>query len=282
MLHTAPAPQARAPHQMSRHERSTASWHLLVRSRKVRDPAERDRLVADVITLNADVAEALAARYRNRGIPDEDLCQAAYEGLVKAVRRFDPTLEHDLLSYAVPTIRGQVQRYFRDQGWSVRPPRRLQDLQWRLHRAVGELSQELGHEPTSKELAEALGVAEHEVDEARQAYGSFAPASLDRPVGEPESPSRGDLLPADDHEIDAAEARLVIAPVVRTLPERDRRILYLRFCEDLTQEEIGQRLGVTQMQVSRLLARILGRLRREIGDREVSRSSGRTPGAPAA
>ncbi|RYP79555.1 sigma-70 family RNA polymerase sigma factor, partial [Nocardioides guangzhouensis] len=111
------------------------------------DPVERQRLLDEVVLLNADVAESVASRYRGRGIPTDDLRQVAYEGLVKAVHRFDPARRHDFLSFAVPTIRGEVQRYFRDQGWTVRPPRRIQDLQWRLHRAIEELSQDLGREP---------------------------------------------------------------------------------------------------------------------------------------
>lgn len=253
-----------AEHLLTRAERSEVSAHLLVRATTTEDAEDRDEIFAQVVMLNAEVAEAVASRYRNRGIPDEDLRQAAYEGLVKAVSRFDPTRETDLLSYAVPTIRGEVQRYFRDSGWAVRPPRRLQDLQWRLHRAIEELSQDLGREPTTSELTEFLDIEEGELQEAMQAYGSFAPTSLDQPVGESETTSRGDLIPDEDHERSASEARLTLAPVVRTLPERDRRILYLRFCEDRTQEEIGDELGVTQMQVSRLLTRIFRDIRGQL------------------
>jgi RNA polymerase sigma-B factor len=249
---------------LTRSERSDVSAHLMARAGACDDEDQREELLADVVILNAEVAEAVAARYRNRGVPDDDLCQAAYEGLVKAVNRFDPSLKHDLLSYAVPTIRGEVQRYFRDNGWTVRPPRRLQDLQWRLHRAIEELSQELGREPRTTELIERLGIDEDELGEALQAYGSFAPASLDQPVGDSQTATRGDLIPDERDERSASEARMVLGPVVRALPERDRRILYLRFCEDLTQEEIGAELGVTQMQVSRLLTRIFRDLRREL------------------
>lgn len=257
---------ARPDHCLSRLERSDVSAHLLARAAATDDPDLREDLLADVVLLNAEVADAVASRYRNRGIPDEDLKQAAYEGLVKAVHRFDPSLETDLLSYAVPTIRGEVQRYFRDSGWVVRPPRRLQDLQWRLHRAIEELSQDLGRDPNSAELTEFLDIEPCELQEAMQAYGSFAPTSLDQPVGESETTSRGELIPDEDRDRAASEARLTLAPVVRALPERDRRILYMRFCEDRTQEEIGEELGVTQMQVSRLLTRIFRDLRGRLAD----------------
>jgi RNA polymerase sigma-B factor len=256
-------------HPLTRAERSCVSAHLLARAAAAETEAERGRLHAEVVMLNAEVAEAVASRYRNRGIAFDDLRQAAYEGLVKAVARFDPTLETDLLSYAVPTIRGEVQRHFRDCGWTVRPPRRLQDLQWRLHRAVDELSQDLGREPSTTELTEFLDIDQGELQEAMAAYGSFAPTSLDQPVGTSETTSRGDLIPDEDREQSASEARLTLAPVVRVLPERDRRILYLRFCEDRTQEEIGEELGVTQMQVSRLLTRIFRDIRDRLDDDEL-------------
>lgn len=228
------------------------------------DDQEKQELYDQTVLLYADVAQSVASRYRRRGIPKDDLEQAAYEGLVKAVRRFDPSRRHDFLSFAMPTIRGEVQRYFRDHGWTVRPPRRIQDLQWRLHRAIDELSQELGREPTQRELEQELGVGPAELSEAERAYGSFTPASIDRPVQEEGGLQLSDLLADDDHEARASEARLVLGPAVRRLDQRDRRILYLRFCEDRTQAEIGEEIGVTQMQVSRVLSRILRDLRAEL------------------
>ena len=228
------------------------------------DQDERHDLLDEVTLTYAEVARSVASRYRGRGIASDDLRQAAYEGLVKAVHRFDPARRADFLSFAIPTIRGEVQRHFRDHGWVVRPPRRIQELQWRSHRATDELAQELGREPDSGELAEELGVTSEELGDAMQAYGSFRPTSLDQPVPETGAGTIGELIPGDDPDTRAAEARMVVAPLVRRLGERDRRILYLRFCEERTQQEIGEDIGVTQMQVSRILTRILTELRSEV------------------
>jgi RNA polymerase sigma-B factor len=196
----------------------------------------------------------------------DDLQQAAYEGLVKAVYRFDITMGKDLLTYAVPTIRGELQRHFRDHSWTVRPPRRVQELQWRVNRCIEDLTQELGHEPSDGQVRDKMAISPAEYDEAIVAFGCFTPTSLDQPVSHEGASTVGDLLPdeaADD--LDAAEARTALAPVIKELPERDKQIIYLRFFQDRTQEEIGAELGVTQMQVSRLLTRILRDLRSALG-----------------
>jgi len=234
------------------------------RAHSTQDEGLRSELLDEVILLNRCVAEAVANRYRGRGVSEEDLHQSAFEGLVKAVHRFDPTIRPDLLTYAVPTIRGEVQRWFRDQGWMVRPPRRLQDLQWQVGRSIESLSQELGRQPTDAELSEDIGCSRGELDETVQAYGCFRPASLDKPVGHGTGDTLADVLKTDDDERSESEARAILAPVLRGIPERDRRILFLRFFEDQSQKEIGAELGVTQMQVSRLLSRILRDLRRQI------------------
>jgi RNA polymerase sigma-B factor len=238
---------------------------------KIAPPKRCHDLHDDVAMLYLDVAQSIALRYRDRGIPLDDLVQAANEGLVKAVSRFDPDLQHDFLSYAVPTMRGEVRRYFRDQGWTVRPPRRIQDLQWQRGRVIDQLHQQLGREPSRAELADRLDVAPSEVAEADAAVGAFHPTSLDQPATERsggESGSAtplGELLPDDDRASLASEARTVLEPVVRRLSERDRRVLFLRFFEDWTQKEIGDDIGVSQMQVSRTLTRLLGTLREELG-----------------
>ncbi|MEI5674513.1 MULTISPECIES: sigma-70 family RNA polymerase sigma factor [unclassified Nocardioides] len=229
------------------------------------DETTRRELLDEVVLINRGVAEAVASRYRNRGIAQDDLVQVAYEGLTKAVLRFDPRLRNDLLTYAVPTIRGELQRYFRDQGWTVRPPRRVQELQWRVNHALEDLGQRLGREPTDVEVMDHLDIDVDEYREAIEAFGCFQPTSLDLPIGQESPTTLGALIPDDDHDRDAADARVALAPVVRRLSERDRRILYLRFFEDRTQEEIGADLGVTQMQVSRLLSRILQNMRDEVG-----------------
>ncbi len=248
----------------SRAERSRRTSELLLEAHATDDLARRDALLDEVVLLNRGVAQAVANRYRGRGVATEDLHQAAYEGLVKAVHKFDPTVRPDLLTYAVPTIRGEVQRWFRDQSWMVRPPRRLQEMQWKVSRSIETLEQELGREPTDSELTRQLGCSREELDATVQSFGCFQPPSLDRAVGGGNGTTLADLVTEEQHEQDAVEARATLAPVVRRLPERDRRILYLRFFQDKSQQEIGSELGVTQMQVSRLLERILRDLRTQI------------------
>lgn len=234
------------------------------------DDDKRDELRALVVELNMEMARSIARRYFRRGISEEDLQQAAYVGLVKAVRGFDPDRGREFVQYAVPTISGEVKRYFRDHGWGIRPARRVQELQPRITRASDELVQQLGRSPTAKEVADHLDVELDAVTEALSVQGWFAPTSLDAPVGEDGDAAMSDLLPAAGDGFAAAEARTVLAPLIRELPERDRRILELRFGEDLNQAEIGAHLGVTQMHVSRLLRRILDRLRAELEDPEVA------------
>jgi RNA polymerase sigma-B factor len=250
--------------RLTRTQRSDRTRELLLEAAEA-EPDRRAQLLDEVILLNRGVAEAVANRYRGRGVPLEDLQQAAFEGLVKAVQRFDATVRPDLLTYAVPTIRGEIQRWFRDQSWMVRPPRRIQELQWRLSHGAEELSQSLGREPTDEEVAEHCDCTVKEMEEASQAFGCFRPPSLDRPIDSADGPTLGETLVEDEErEREAAEARTILGPVVRRLSERDRRILYLRFFEDQSQRDIGDELGVTQMQVSRLLDRIFRDLRGEL------------------
>jgi RNA polymerase sigma-B factor len=227
---------------------------------------ERDDLIEQVILVNTGVARSIARRYVGRGIPLEDLEQVAYLALVRAARKFDGDKAEDFLTYAVPTIRGEIKRHFRDLGWTVRPPRRIQELQTSVLRLRESLREESGRVPSPAEIAARLEVAEADVVEALTAEGCFTPLSLDAPVtsGEPEAASLGDLLPHHDADLSAAEARALLAPALARLTEREQLIVRLRFVEDLTQAEIGQRIGVTQMQVSRLLAGILTKLRESI------------------
>jgi len=212
------------------------------------------------------VATAIASRYRTRGIATEDLEQVAYLALVKAAQGYDAALGNDFLSYAVPTIRGEIKRHFRDLGWTVRPPRRIQELQARITAADALLSQELGRSPRPSEVAAHLGEQVEDVTEALATVGCFTPASLDRPAGEDGTATVSDLIGSEDAAREAAEARTVLAPLVRRLGERDRRILLLRFFRGWTQQEIADDIGVTQMQVSRLLTRILADLRKGLSD----------------
>lgn len=257
------APAEAAPIVPENH-RSEITARLLSQIAETTDDVEGKRLRDEVVVLNMGVARAIASRYRDRGISKDDLMQAAYVGLVKAVQGFDPSFERDFLSYAVPTVTGEVKRYFRDFGWTVRPPRRVQELQSQISRASAELSQELHRSPKTSEVAEHLNVDIDSVIEALAADGCFTPASLDVPVGEDGSTSLGELIGHDDADLGRAEARIMLAPAVRQLAPRDRRILELRFFKGCTQEQIARDIGVTQMQVSRLLARILADLREEL------------------
>lgn len=263
---------------VSRAERSARTAELLARAADGCGEERRNELLQEVILLNRGVAEAVASRYQGRGVARDDLVQVAYEGLTKAVRRFDPATRNDLLTYAVPTIRGELLRHFRDHGWSVRPPRRVQELQWKVNQAIEELEQKLGHEPSDAEVIAALEISDQEYREAIEAFGCFQPTSLEQPAATDSAATLGDFIPEEDHESSATEARVVLSPVVRRLPERDRRILQLRFFEDMTQAEIGEDLGVTQMQVSRLLSRILDDLRDELVPDAETADSGRVLG----
>lgn len=253
---------------ISRDERSRRTALLLARAAAALDNKERRRLLDEVVLLNCRVADSVAARYRGRGVPFEDLVQVAYEGLVKAVHSFDTSRGHDLLTFAVPTIRGEVQRYFRDRAWMVRPPRRVQELQWRIPAVIDRFHADHGREPDEREVCALLAVAEHEYAEMITAFGCFRPLSLDRP-GDTESPGSpgavlGDLVADEDVDLAAAEARCVLEPALRDLDARDRELLRLRFVEERTQNEIGAVLGLTQTQVSRRLDRIVRDLRRRL------------------
>jgi RNA polymerase sigma-B factor len=245
-------------------DRSDITARLLGQIAETTDEVEKKRLRDEIVVLNMGVARAIASRYRDRGISREDLLQAAYVGLVKAVQGFDPSFERDFLSYAVPTVTGEVKRYFRDFGWTVRPPRRIQELQAQISRASNELSQTLARSPKPREVAEYLNIDVDSVVEALAADGCFTPASLDVPVGEDGGGSLGELLGGEDEDLGRAEARILLGPAVRKLKERDRRIIELRFFYGWTQEQIAQDIGVTQMQVSRLLSRILSDLRNQL------------------
>jgi RNA polymerase sigma-B factor len=229
-------------------------------------PEEREPLIAQLVEVNMPVAQSVAARYRRRGIAEEDLEQVAYLALVRVARAYDPARGHDFLSYAVPSIRGEVRRYFRDQGWMVRPPRGIQEMQGRVAAVESELSSRLGHPPSAKELADEIGEPVTDVEEAMAANGCFTPTSLDQ-VPATDGSAIADQLGSCDPAMDAAEARVALSPVVRRLSRRERRILEMRFFGQCTQQEIADEIGVTQMQVSRLLGALLHRLREQIEQR---------------
>lgn len=249
-------------------DRQQRTQALLDQAGRTTDPTERERLIEGVVMLNMCVARTLAARHAGKGIPRDDLEQVAYLALTRAARNFDPAARSDFLSYAVPTIRGELKKHFRDHGWTVRPPRRIQEVQTRAIVERAELTQRLGRNPSLEEVADAVGEDSGVVREALSADGCFQPTSLDRPVGDDSATTLGDLLDddQDQREHDIVEARVMLAPVVRRLSERDRRILRLRYFEGCTQQEIADDIGVSQMQVSRLITRIIRDIRRGLPD----------------
>lgn len=246
---------------MSRVDRSRRTAELLAAAAAC-GVEERAALQDEVVLLNRRIADAVASRYRDRGVPLEDLQQAAYEGLVKAVRRFDPAQSDDLLTFAVPTIRGEVQRHFRDRSWMVRPPRRLQELQTQVNHAVSTLHELLGREPSRSEICEHVGIDAAEYAEVIGAFGCFSPVSLDRRLGaEGGGAAVGELI-ADPHEgYLPVEARCLVESAVRGLGDPDRRLLHLLFAEEWSQREVGETMGLSQAQVSRRLQRLLHELR---------------------
>ncbi len=255
-----------------RRERTARALEAIARSRS---RSRTQQLLDYVVEINMGVANSVARRYYHRGIDEDDLLQVAYLALTRAARDFDHGRHGDFLSYAVPTIRGELKKHFRDQGWTVRPPRRVQETQAKVGRAEGDLVQELGRTPTPEEVADRIGAEVTDVVEAGSADGCFAPSSLDRPVNrdDAESASLGDLLGTEDRGHKAAEARVALAPAVRQLEDRDQRILYLRYFEERTQQEIADDIGVTQMQVSRLLSRIQRDLRQELTEEPADQAS---------
>ncbi len=229
------------------------------------DQGLRDELVAAHLGL----AEYLARRFANRGEPLDDLVQVASLGLVKAVDRFDPSRGVEFSTYATHTIVGELKRHFRDKGWAIRAPRRMQELYLRLGKVVATLGQELGRSPTIAELATEVEVSEEEVLEALEAGQAYRFASLDAPASgdDSEAETLGSRIGTDDPRIEEAERRATLSPLLRQLPERERLIIYLRFFDGLTQSEIASRMGMSQMHVSRLLARSVAQLRASTSSR---------------
>jgi RNA polymerase sigma-B factor len=225
--------------------------------RRDHDRVSRDELIERYLPL----ARHLARRYK-RGAELEDLYQVAAFALVKAVDRFDPDRGIAFSSFAVPTIAGELKRYFRDLGWVVRVPRDVQELKLKLDRMVEALTGELGRAPTAGELADRTGASVEDVIEALGAASAHYPDSLDRPVGEDGEDSIGLLLGDVERGYDHVENVELIDGLLGTLPEREREILRLRFEDELTQAEIGRRLGISQMHVSRLIRQSIAKLQR--------------------
>jgi RNA polymerase sigma-B factor len=213
------------------------------------------------------LAHHLAHRYSGRGEPTDDLTQTAAIGLIKAVDKFDPTRGVDFAGYAIPTIIGELKRHFRDRTWDIRVPRRLQELRLSISEANSALLQSLGRSPTVADIAAHLNLTDEEVLEGLEGARAYNAVSLSTPTGDGERATElGDMLGTEDGEYELAELRVALGPALATLDEREQRILTLRFYGNLTQSQIAEQIGVSQMHVSRLLARALTKLRGQLGE----------------
>ena len=225
-------------------------------------PAGRAEARDELVNLHLPLVEHCARRFRNRGEPFEDLVQVGTIGLIKAVDRFETDRGVEFSTYATPTVIGEIKRHFRDKGWAIRVPRRLQELRMQIGAATAELTQRLGRSPTPRELAETLGCTIEEIMEGIESSHAYATLSLDASDDSDDGPpSMLASLGINDANIEHVEIRESIKPLLEGLGEREKRILLLRFFRNMTQSQIAEEIGVSQMHVSRLLSRTLSQLR---------------------
>jgi len=236
---------------------------LFLRMAKLEEGTHEYQYVRNtLVELNLALVRFAAARFRTRSEPMEDIVQVGTIGLIKAIDRFDPEREVEFPTFAMPTILGEIKRFFRDTSWAVHVPRRLQELRLQLARAGDELAQQLDRAPSVAELAAHLELTEEEVCEGLTASNAYSVSSLDAQPGEEDSEgSFADRVGSIDPGMEGIENLESLKPVIAQLSERERTILSLRFVADMTQSQIGAELGVSQMHVSRLLSRALGKLR---------------------
>lgn len=244
------------------HEDHRRAEELLARADTLGDTPEAARLRQEAVVLTMDLADACARRYRGRGVELDDLVQVARMALVKAVQGYRPDRGRDIGAYAVATIVGELKKYFRDHGWSVRPPRRLQEQRAEIVAEQERLWHLLHRDPTAPELAAALGLDVSDVRAALLCATAYRSDSLDAVTTQ--GTSLAHFLASPKDEYDTIETRLALRALLDRLPARDRQLIHLRFVEELTQSEIGERIGVSQMQVSRLLASVIARLRGDL------------------
>ena len=215
------------------------------------------------------LARHLANRYSGRGEPTDDLIQTATVGLIKAVDKFDPDRGVDFAGYAIPTIIGEIKRHFRDRTWSVRVPRRLQELRLAITEANSTLTHTLGRSPTVTDIADHLGITDEDVLEGLEGARAYNATSLSTPINSDGTTELGDTLGHEDHEFEVAETRVALGPALATLDDREQKILTLRFYGNLTQSQIADQIGVSQMHVSRLLTKALAKLRSQLAGDEI-------------
>ena len=222
---------------------------------------------AELIMAYEGLARYLARKFKNRGEADDDLEQVAYLGLIKAIDRFEPERGLEFSTYATPTIMGELRRHFRDKGWSVRVPRRLQELSQKVNRATDDLAVQLGHMPSVSELAEHLGVSVDEVLEAMESSSAYSAVSFETGASsdDEDAPTLYDHLGDEDRELMGTEDRLVLEDAISSFSPREQQVVRMRFIEGLTQVEIAKELDISQVQVSRLLRKTLRRLQEKIG-----------------
>ena len=245
--------------------RSAELFHTL------REPAsgksKRSTAREDLVHLHLPLVEHCVRRFRNRGEPHEDLVQVGTIGLIKAIDRFDSARGVEFSTYATPTIIGELKRYFRDKGWAIRVPRRLQELRQQISTATAELTQVLGRSPTASELATAIGCSVEEIVEGLESGNAYATLSLDAgSEAEDHAATILDAVGSHDAGLEHVELRESIKPLLDRLPDREKAILMLRFFKNMTQSEIAAEVGVSQMHVSRLLTRTLTHLRTALED----------------
>jgi RNA polymerase sigma-B factor len=226
---------------------------------------EHSSLRRQTIEAWSPMAKRLARRYAHRGESLDDLTQTATVGLIKAVDRFDPSHGVDFVAFAIPTILGEIKKYFRDHTWTIRVPRRLQEMRMAINEANSILIHSLGHTPTVAEIAAYLKVSEEEVLEGLEGSRAYRPASLSAPTNAEGTLELGSTLPSNEHGYELTDLRLALEPALRRLNERECRILTLRFYGNQTQTEIAEQIGVSQMHISRIIAQALAKLRRELG-----------------
>ena len=238
------------------------------RYRESTSAAERDRIRERLVAAYESLVHFLARRFQNRGEPLEDIVQVGFLGLIKAIDRFDPDLGNEFTTFATPTILGEIRRYFRDKGWAIRFPRRLQELYQQVVRTNEQMKNELGHQPSVAEVAARLGVEPDDVLEAMEMSTALTPLSIDATVGGGDEDGRqlGESVGGTDPNLDRVEMRDVLERAMQHLNERERRIMIMRFFDEMSQSEVAKRLGISQMHVSRLQRAALEQLREHLPD----------------
>jgi RNA polymerase sigma-B factor len=243
-------------------ERSQALFGVLTDAHT--SAADRLRARDELVELHLPLVEHCARRFLHRGEPVEDLVQVGTIGLIKAVDRFDTDRGVEFSTYATPTVLGEIKRHFRDKGWAIRVPRRLQELRMSISSATGELSQKLGRSPTPQEVADRIGVSVEDVLAGLESANAYSTLSLDSWESEDGSGTMLETMGATDDALEHIEIRESIRPLIESLPSRERKILLLRFFRQMTQSQIAAEMGISQMHVSRLLTRTLADLRESI------------------